>query len=489
MCSESTTANFFATSFLQHVSLLLCSFKKQKLMAQPAQRVYLLGPGLSLSEVIMRSRPLAFFALFSLTSTGAFAASIKSQLSAELCLDVAGGQPVNGAHAQLARCSDNPAQAWTQEGATLRALGKCLHVRNGSQTPGATVQLSDCTEQGGNQEWVLRDRQIQWKGTNLCLDVPEGRAADGQPLQVWTCGAANKNQLFATALGQATPLMQGANGAVIVPAQSPAPAPQGTKPAAPSVAPAPAPAIAAPASQAPALPAPSEAGGRTMRFVNNCHQTIWVAGQQNGDKQALPGDASGFELKAGATRDVVVPAAWGGRFWGRTGCVVSGSSRTVCETGDCGNQLVCHGIGGQPTSLAEFLFDGWAGDGKTQDYYDISHVDAYNVGLKIAPLGGSGACVAPTCAADINQQCPADLQVKNHAGQVVACLSSCERYGTDEMCCAGAHNRPETCPAPPGARLFKQACPAAYSYAYDDGTSTWNCTKPAGYALTFCPSA
>uniref|UniRef100_J3LCG7 Phytocyanin domain-containing protein n=1 Tax=Oryza brachyantha TaxID=4533 RepID=J3LCG7_ORYBR len=37
--------------------------------------------------------------------------------------------------------------------------------------------------------------------------------------------------------------------------------------------------------------------------------------------------------------------------------------------------------------------------------------------------------------------------------------------------------------------FFKNACPRAYSYAYDDATSTFTCTGgDTTYAITFCPS-
>ncbi|KAL0358816.1 UNVERIFIED_CONTAM: Pathogenesis-related thaumatin-like protein 3.5 [Sesamum angustifolium] len=36
--------------------------------------------------------------------------------------------------------------------------------------------------------------------------------------------------------------------------------------------------------------------------------------------------------------------------------------------------------------------------------------------------------------------------------------------------------------------MFKRACPRAYSYAYDDGTSTFTC-KASEYAIMFCPNS
>uniref|UniRef100_M8CBJ1 Thaumatin-like protein n=1 Tax=Aegilops tauschii TaxID=37682 RepID=M8CBJ1_AEGTA len=39
-----------------------------------------------------------------------------------------------------------------------------------------------------------------------------------------------------------------------------------------------------------------------------------------------------------------------------------------------------------------------------------------------------------------------------------------------------------------GYTFFKSACPRAYSYAYDDSTSTFTCAAGTNYAITFCPS-
>ncbi|TDI90562.1 MAG: hypothetical protein E2O72_03855, partial [Candidatus Dadabacteria bacterium] len=47
--------------------------------------------------------------------------------------------------------------------------------------------------------------------------------------------------------------------------------------------------------------------------------------------------------------------------------------------------------------------------------------------------------------------------------------------------------------AQPITSAFKQACPAAYSFPFDDPTSTFQCTgtgstNTLGYDITFCPS-
>jgi hypothetical protein len=44
---------------------------------------------------------------------------------------------------------------------------------------------------------------------------------------------------------------------------------------------------------------------------------VWVGLQPNGGVPLLVD--GGFELAAGSENAVTAPAAWGGRFWGRTG--------------------------------------------------------------------------------------------------------------------------------------------------------------------------
>jgi hypothetical protein len=47
--------------------------------------------------------------------------------------------------------------------------------------------------------------------------------------------------------------------------------------------------------------------------------------------------------------------------------------------------------------------------------------------------------------------------------------------------------------AQPTVAIFKNACPTAYSFPYDDITSTFTCggtsaTNMPGYTITFCPA-
>jgi hypothetical protein len=58
-------------------------------------------------------------------------------------------------------------------------------------------------------------------------------------------------------------------------------------------------------------------------------------------------------------------------------------------------------------------------------------------------------------------------------------------FNTDQYCCRGKFAGPSTCPPTTYSKKFKEACPTAYSYAYDDPSSLFQCSG-ADYVVTFC---
>ncbi|CAN6209954.1 unnamed protein product [Urochloa humidicola] len=221
----------------------------------------------------------------------------------------------------------------------------------------------------------------------------------------------------------------------------------------------------------------------TFVFRNNCKEAIYPGVQTNPGRPAFP--TTGFALQPGTTAMYHnIPANWAGRIWPRHRCSPGGGGGLSCASGDCGGRLECGGAGGQPPStLAEFTLAGAGGN----DFYDVSNVDGFNVPLRIAPAGGG--CASPACAADINAACPPELAVKapGGGGATVGCRSACLAFNTDEHCCRGAHGTPETCRPSRYSEFFKQKCPQAYSYAYDDRTSTFTCATGGDYNIIFCP--
>ncbi|KZV68797.1 Osmotin, thaumatin-like protein [Peniophora sp. CONT] len=226
---------------------------------------------------------------------------------------------------------------------------------------------------------------------------------------------------------------------------------------------------------------------RTFTVSNHCSYTIWPGLFTTPGKPA-PSQATGWELLSGDSTTFTMPETWGGRIWPRTECDFSTNpGPTSCATGGCNGGLVCdpnNGGTGQPSTLAEFTLDS-----ASTDTYDVSLVDAFNVPLDITPSVSS--CPSPTCSVNLNTNCPTALQEKDASGTVVACLSDCKATNDPAACCTGDHSTPATCPTSgvPFYSYFKDACPDAYAYAYDDLTSTFHCPESDGadYTITFCP--
>ncbi|KAI5310939.1 hypothetical protein L3X38_040744 [Prunus dulcis] len=157
------------------------------------------------------------------------------------------------------------------------------------------------------------------------------------------------------------------------------------------------------------------------------------------------------------------PVPWNGRFWARTGCSTDVSGKFICATADCASgQVTCNGnVAIPPATLAEFNIP--------------------------TGRGGTGECKTASCPANVNAVCPSDLQKKGSDGSVVACLSACVKLNQPQYCCTPPQNTPETCPPTNYSQIFSQACPNAYSYAYDDKKGTFTCNSGPNYAITFCP--
>ncbi|XP_071710258.1 thaumatin-like protein 1 [Rutidosis leptorrhynchoides] len=211
---------------------------------------------------------------------------------------------------------------------------------------------------------------------------------------------------------------------------------------------------------------------------NNCGFSIAPAFQTSSGNQVT----TGFELGQGASNTVDVSATWSGRVWARRGCSNDGG-KFSCASGDCGSgQVTCNGNGGAPpVTLAEFTIPG----SSSTDFYDVSNVDGFNLPLSITPSGAG--CPSTDCSADINAQCPSNLAVKDGSGATIGCKSACLATNSDQDCCRGAYGTSETCPPSDTSKFFKGLCPKAYSYAFDDSSSTFTCATGGNYDITFCP--
>ncbi|CAN6203677.1 unnamed protein product [Urochloa humidicola] len=221
-------------------------------------------------------------------------------------------------------------------------------------------------------------------------------------------------------------------------------------------------------------------------FTNRCPETIYPGVLTSPGRPGFP--TTGFALPPGPDAAFPgVPAGWSGRIWGRYRCATDASGSFGCASGDCATGRVdCAGAAGQaPSTLAEFTLGGGAG-GAT-DFYDISNVDGFNVPIQILPYGGPARCATATCGANINAACPPELVARAAGGETVGCRSACGAFNTDAFCCRGAYGSPDTCRPSSYSEFFKAQCPQAYSYAYDDKSSTFTCASGGNYQILFCP--
>ncbi|XP_047053733.1 G-type lectin S-receptor-like serine/threonine-protein kinase SD2-5 isoform X1 [Lolium rigidum] len=183
-------------------------------------------------------------------------------------------------------------------------------------------------------------------------------------------------------------------------------------------------------------------------IINRCSFTV------GGGMQLDPGKKWTLDMPTGTTD---------GRLWGRTGCSFHGKGGQSCQTGDCGGVLACTDNGQPPISLAEFKI----GQGQTDDFFDISLVNGFNVPmdfLSVPTQGGPGCSKGPRCEANITAHCPTELQAPG------GCNNACIASGTSN------------CEPTTYSGFFEQMCPDAYN-SYNGFT----CPTGTNYQVIFCP--
>jgi len=209
-------------------------------------------------------------------------------------------------------------------------------------------------------------------------------------------------------------------------------------------------------------PPPPPSGRRTFLVKNHSEQDLYIAVLIDPQVSSpLDEGDSGFLLTPGQNRVVNVGPKFSGRIWARTGCVrvqkKGGGKPSIgtpmsmlekcqsekdsdcllaCDTGNCkaGNGLAgefqCTVSGETPCSVVEFTLGGYGG----ADFYDLSNVDGYSVGMTVEALGGEPVpgvppefnCGNPSCKIqeDASLWCPEEL--KFHTPSGVYCTSICK---------------------------------------------------------------
>ncbi|MFF4010641.1 polymorphic toxin-type HINT domain-containing protein [Streptomyces sp. NPDC001717] len=105
------------------------------------------------------------------------------------CMDVDQGSNADGTAIQLFPCHEGRSQQWRLTGDTVRAMDKCLTAQNGKAV------LAACNA-GPEQKFVYRnaDKTLYNAAANGCVDVPNGNAADGTDLLIYTCNNGTNQQ-------------------------------------------------------------------------------------------------------------------------------------------------------------------------------------------------------------------------------------------------------------------------------------------------------
>ncbi|KAI8265726.1 Pathogenesis-related protein 5 [Colletotrichum sp. SAR11_239] len=195
--------------------------------------------------------------------------------------------------------------------------------------------------------------------------------------------------------------------------------------------------------------------------------------------------------------------------------------------------------GAVPSTLAEFNLAG--GVSGRQTFYDISLVDGYNipVGINYIPADNTSyippnltncACIAtagllsnaaasgtvytnstypvPWEPTETNNSardwCPWPLlsMPPEKPGDGVypypddnikrpdfsPCKSQCAATNSDKDCCIGSWHDPNKCKPGLYSKHAKSICPDAYSFAFDDQTSTFIIPSGGGWEVVFCPA-
>ena len=201
-----------------------------------------------------------------------------------------------------------------------------------------------------------------------------------------------------------------------------------------------------------------------------------------------------------------------------------------------------HRQGNPPATLAEFTLSGH----QYQTYYDISLVDGYNLPVGIIFLAnetnnanlsdippnltnpiciGSPSLLDPTgsntdASLVTNDSFPIPLEQSMSHSLVSSwcpfpllafppekpgdgvypypddniqrplfspCYSACAKWNLNRYCCAGPNDQPDKCKPSYYSTQAKKVCPDAYSYAYDDQTSTFIIPQGGGFEVVFCP--
>ncbi|GMN28978.1 hypothetical protein TIFTF001_002240 [Ficus carica] len=230
---------------------------------------------------------------------------------------------------------------------------------------------------------------------------------------------------------------------------------------------------------------PGTSSELTITIRNSCDETIWPAIVSKPDSPELSKNTTGFSLRPGESKMVSAPDNLTGMLWGRTYCRSDATGKFTCGTGDCGSCAVeCPSGSALPaaTTVAYFTPNGGVGEYTNS----VSLEKGFNLPVTVVPRvkkGGDDSryCRAVGCVADLNKECPKDVQIVlgNDSNTIIGCNSACEAFkeSQDHYC-----GRSSTY-----SDHFKRFCPHAQAYQNDKtSNSTSDCAFADYYDVNFC---
>ncbi|QRV77601.1 ricin-type beta-trefoil lectin domain protein [Ceratobasidium sp. AG-Ba] len=118
--------------------------------------------------------------------------------NAAKCLQPTANQ--DGAAVVVADCVGGDAQKWTftNTNGNIKIYGnKCLDVKDGKVADGTKLQIWTCGNANANQNWYYTDdNHLAWTNKGKCVDLTDGSLANGNVAQVWGCSNKNPNQIW-----------------------------------------------------------------------------------------------------------------------------------------------------------------------------------------------------------------------------------------------------------------------------------------------------
>ncbi|KAF9266440.1 carbohydrate-binding module family 13 protein [Marasmius fiardii PR-910] len=125
------------------------------------------------------------------------ALQIQPRLSNGKCLTASSNQ--DGATVSISTCNSSEGQKWTFTNGQVKVFSdKCLDVTGGNNVNGVKMQIWTCSNNGSpNQQfWYTGDLHLAWTNHGKCLDLPNGDLSDGTRPQMWDCYNWNDNQYW-----------------------------------------------------------------------------------------------------------------------------------------------------------------------------------------------------------------------------------------------------------------------------------------------------